>query len=101
MAKRFTMTWEPSKLRWRKMYRGKVYTVSCHALDAPPTKEGSYRQAAAWWEAQFAKIKSPPTRFDYVIEELEPRMSRSAHNLADETNSVSNRKRECISLMHW
>jgi hypothetical protein len=78
--KKFTMTWEPSKLRWRKMYRKKVYTISCDALDCPGTKEGSYRQANSWWESQFSKLKTPPTRFDHVIEELERKKAWLVHH---------------------
>jgi len=80
MAKRFTMTWEPAKLRWRKMYKGKVYTVSCDALDCPATKEGSYKAANAYWESLFTKIKNPPTRFDYIILELERRKAWNVHH---------------------
>lgn len=43
------MTWEMAKLRWRKMHRGKVHTVSCDALGGPATKEAS-AAANAWWK---------------------------------------------------
>ncbi len=85
MPKKFTMTWEPAKLRWRKMHRGKVYTISCDALGCAGTKEGSYRQANLLWESQFAQIKYPPTRFGYIIEELERRKAWLVHNNLDAT----------------
>ena len=71
MARVYGMTWEPCKLRWRKMYRGKTYTISCDALDAPPNKEGSYQAANRWWESRFTAIQEPPPcRFDWIIQEL-------------------------------
>jgi hypothetical protein len=38
------------------VHRGKVYVVSCKDLGAPPTKEGSYQAANAWWERKQAEI---------------------------------------------
>jgi hypothetical protein len=38
MAKRYQMTWKASTRRWRKMHRGKLYTVSCRQLGTPETK---------------------------------------------------------------
>jgi site-specific recombinase XerD len=75
MARKYLLTWEPATKRWRKMHKGKVYVISCKALDCPPTKEGSYLAANQWWEHQFTKIKEPVCRFDYIIEELERRKS--------------------------
>src|SRR4051812_48567199 len=49
------MTWEPAKSRWRKMHKGKVYTVSCDALGTP-TKEVSYQAANAWWASRLADL---------------------------------------------
>jgi len=39
-----------------KEYKKKKYAVSCRQLEAPPTKEGSYQQANAWWEAKKASL---------------------------------------------
>jgi hypothetical protein len=58
----YTMTWVPGQTRWLKEYQGKTYSVSCRQLGkwlgrpVPPTKEGSWREANAWWEAKQAKI---------------------------------------------
>ena len=56
MALKTEMTWEKAKLRWRKMHKGKIHTVSCEALGVPATKEGSYRAANAWWWAKRAEL---------------------------------------------
>jgi integrase len=50
------MTWEKAKHRWRKMHKGKVYTVSCEALNVAATKESSYQAANAWWKAKRAEL---------------------------------------------
>lgn len=54
------MTWEPNSRRWRKLYRGKPYTVSCTQLRVRDTKEASYPHANAWWQAKLAKIQGEP-----------------------------------------
>jgi integrase len=56
MPKAFKMTWEPRKTRWRKMYKGKTYTVSCDQLNCHGSKDASWRQANAWWEAKKKRI---------------------------------------------
>jgi integrase len=53
------MTWIPSGRRWRKVYKGKAYVVSCRQLGTPETKEASWRAANAWWERQEALLDLP------------------------------------------
>jgi integrase len=53
------MTWIPSGRRWRKVYKGKAYVISCRQLDTPETKEASRRAANAWWERQQALLDLP------------------------------------------
>jgi|SRR5271166_5254682 len=72
MAIQDLMTWEPRKDRWRKIYKGKLYTVSCYRLGVPPTKEASYKAANAWWLAKRAEIEGNHP-LSYHIEELERR----------------------------
>ena len=60
MAKRYSMTWKPETGRWRKMHRGKWYSVSCKQLGVPETKEASWRAANAWWEQQQELADIPP-----------------------------------------
>lgn len=60
VSERCLMTWEPAKSRWRKMHRGTLFTIACSTLGCPPTKEGSYRQANAWWGRRKAELESPP-----------------------------------------
>jgi integrase len=56
------MTWVPSQTRWLKEYRSKTYGVSCRQLSKwlgrpiPATKEGSWREANAWWDVKRAEI---------------------------------------------
>jgi hypothetical protein len=56
------MTWVASQTRWLKEYHGKSYSVSCRQLSRrlgspiPPTKEGSWREANAWWDVRQAEI---------------------------------------------
>ena len=72
MSRHFKMTWEKSKLRWRKMYRGKVYVISPTTLGCEPTKEQSYLAANAWWDAKLAEIRGQPdARFDHIVRVLE------------------------------
>lgn len=56
VSDRSLMTWEPKKSRWRKMHRGKIYTVSCVQLGTPETKEGSYAAANEWWRKKQAEL---------------------------------------------
>src|SRR5947209_6762277 len=60
MAKRYHMTWKSETSRWRKMHRGKWYSVSCKQLGVPETKEGSWRAANDWWEQQQELADIPP-----------------------------------------
>ncbi len=54
------MTWEDVPRRWRKLHRGKMYTVSCTQLGVRDTKEASYQAANAWWVAKLAIINGEP-----------------------------------------
>jgi hypothetical protein len=50
------MSWEPTRARWWKQYRGKRYLVSCKQLGTPATKEQSYRAANEWWARKRAEV---------------------------------------------
>src|ERR1051325_3876318 len=55
MPRQFLMTWVPSQKRWRKMYKGHVYTIGVERLNLVPadwTKERSYQAANQLWEAK-------------------------------------------------
>ena len=67
------MTWEGSKHRWRKMYKGKMYTISCEALGCPASKLESYQQANQWWKAKKTEIDGlrPPSPFPQQVKVLE------------------------------
>jgi integrase len=62
MPAKTEMTWEPATRRWKKIYKGRAYTISCRALGVPATKLDSYQAANAWWLAKRIEIdsNSPP-----------------------------------------
>jgi integrase len=71
------MTWEPGPRRWRKLYRGKLYTVSCRQLGVPDTKGDSYQAANAWWQAKRTEIdgQQPPHPHARWLAEARRRLS--------------------------
>jgi integrase len=52
----YLMTWDSEHRRWRKLYKGARYVVSCRQLGAVETKEGSYRAANEWWRSKQVEI---------------------------------------------
>jgi integrase len=54
------MTWIPSGRRWRKVYKGKVYVVSCKQLGVPESKEASWKAANDWFQEQ-RKVADVPS----------------------------------------
>jgi integrase len=58
MPAKTELTWEPSTCRWKKVYKGKAYTISCRALGVPGTKVESYQAANEWWKVKKAEIDS-------------------------------------------
>jgi hypothetical protein len=67
MPATYLMAWEQTRRRWWKQYLNTRYVVSCHQLDAPETKDGSYQAANDWWLAKKAEIdgKLPPHLRDW------------------------------------
>ena len=72
MAIQDLMTWEPRKDRWRKIYKRKLYTISCYQLGVLSTKEASYKAANAWWLAKKTEIDGAAPA-SHVIDELQKR----------------------------
>ena len=65
VAKKLHMTWVAGTRRWRKLYRGKWYSVSCRQLGTAETKEASWKAANEWWEEQQRLANAaPPTEAD-------------------------------------
>ncbi len=64
MPRLYTMTWEKSKCRWRKMHKGRVYVVSCSELGTPATKDDSYEAANQWWQAKHRELTGFEPRRD-------------------------------------
>jgi integrase len=69
MPRKPEMSWDTShgRRRWLKEYRGKKYSVSVAQLceqfgvQLPETKDGSYQQANAWWQAKKAELDAAAT----------------------------------------
>jgi integrase len=67
------MSWDSKQARWVKMHKGERYTVSCSALGVPPTKEGSYQAANAWWtikRAEIDAVSKPARRVPLPLEDV-------------------------------
>ncbi len=60
MAKKLHMTWVAITRRWRKLYKGKWYSISCKQLGTPETKEASWKAANDWWERERALADAAP-----------------------------------------
>lgn len=54
MPKKFLMSWQKDKLRWRKMFKGKWFFVTPKELGCISTKEASWTAANQWWERTLA-----------------------------------------------
>jgi hypothetical protein len=77
------MTWVPNRRLWRKVYRGKTYTISCRQLrelgyDQGPnalliddTKTGSYPAANAWWSKKENEIEAERKKTERPVSALE------------------------------
>lgn len=76
MPRAFKLTWEQGPRRWRKVYRGHTYTISCRELGAPENKEQSYQLANAWWEKKKAAIDAENrTSDDLIVKTLRERLA--------------------------
>jgi integrase len=60
MAKKMHMTWVPESRRWRKLYKGKWYAISCRQLLCEDTKEASWKAANDWWARTQAEVDNRP-----------------------------------------
>jgi integrase len=71
------MTWVPGRRLWRKVYRGKTYTVSCRQLVEQgysllaETKEGSYLAANLWWSSKEDQIEAERKKAERPVSALE------------------------------
>jgi integrase len=52
VAKKLHMTWVAGSRRWRKLYKGKWYSISCRQLGTDDTKDASWKAANEWWEKE-------------------------------------------------
>lgn len=72
LADRCLMTWEPRKHRWRKMFQGRLYTISCVQLGCPETKVDSHQAANAWWGKKKLEIEgAPQSPHEHILTDLE------------------------------
>jgi integrase len=93
------MTWDKPKLRWRKMYRGKIHLVTCHALGVPPTKEQSWQAANEWWSRRRAEVDAdrPPHPHQDALEEMARRRDWARAHGDDGTASEITSEIETVS----
>src|SRR5579885_1257724 len=98
MAIQDLMTWEPTKARWRKIYQGKLYTISCYRLGVPSTKEESYKAANAWWLARKTEIDGTQAA-SHLIRELERR--RDWCRLRGEAGQASDYEAAISEVRGW
>jgi len=92
MSAKFDLTWDQKNRRWRKVFRGKIYTISCGALSVPDNKKDSYQAANAWWLKRRDEIEGsiPPHPHHEVITELEERLSWARrHGAVDKVARVA------------
>jgi hypothetical protein len=104
------MCWVPNRRLWRKVYRGKVYMISCRQLrelgyDQGPnalliddTKTGSYVAANSWWakkehelEAERRKTERQPTAMEQLVlayANVPPEQWPEALRNCDETGQI-------------
>src|SRR5262249_52203396 len=61
MPRQYEMSWEGAPAyRWRKMFKGVMYRVSCEELRAPVwTKEATGKLANQWWRTKLATLTGP------------------------------------------
>lgn len=94
MLAKTELTWEQSTHRWKKVYKGRAYTVSCKALGVPPTKLESYQAANEWWAAKRIGIDGnvPPLPNAQHLDLLSKRLAwAQAHGRQDLTNSLEDK----------
>ena len=77
MPAKTELTWEQATHRWKKIYNGRAYTVSCKALGVPSTKMESYQAANEWWATRKAEIDGyrPPHPHAEQIDLLSGRLA--------------------------
>ena len=76
MPASFLMSWEPTRRRWWKQYRGRRYLVSCRQLGTRETKEASYQAANSWWLSKKIEIDGQHPNA-HLIREQERRLEWS------------------------
>jgi integrase len=78
------MSWEPTRRRWWKQYRGRRYLVSCRQLGAiRETKEDSYQLANLWWQAKKTEIDGQHPNAARILEQHRRIQWAQQHDRAD------------------
>ncbi len=105
VSRRSVMTWESGKKRWRKMYGGKLYVVSCSTLGTDHNKEASYQAANAWWEKKRAEIDNPPLPahpHQAILDKIDHRIAwAEEHGLTGVTANLERQRNDTEALPHW
>ena len=83
MAHKYSMRYVKRDKAWRRMFKGKVVSVTCRQLNCPPDKEASRQAANEYWErwlaGYYAKNGNPAHNAMIAIE--------ASLNLLDETDT--------------
>lgn len=101
VSERAKLTWEPKPRRWRKVYKGKTYTVPCRELGAPETKEASYQAANAWWTNKLVELEDQHPRHPHqdVLDEIDKRLAWAVRNGMGRTVQDLTEKRHIVQSL--
>ena len=81
--------WEPMKARWKKIYKGKSYTIFCTTLGVPPSKVASYLAANEWWIVKKAEIDSKAPVKPHPMAPIVQELGSGGWNGRSSSSSVS------------
>ena len=85
------MSWEPTRKRWWKQYRGRRYLVSCRQLGTRETKEASYQAANAWWLAKKIQIDGQHPNAARILEQQRRLEWSQLHGRTDLVRELNDR----------
>ena len=88
MPRTYEMSWEQSKVRWVKMFKGQRYTIACATLGVPGTKDGSYQAANEWWTRKKAELHGDQPTTDPRVAVLEEFIGHPITDQAGLTESL-------------
>lgn len=101
MPRQYLMNWDGApNFRWRKMYKGKNYAVTCQELKAVTwTKEGSGKLADAWWRARLVELEGVKGRVNLLKEFLDPEADKLKRQAEEERRQRERRQEEAFEAV--